>query len=128
MLNWRLYLITVSALSLAGYGWGLYQHNTGWREGREELLDEQMRQTENQRIEVEQRQQEVETKAAEAEQQGEAKTVTITKEVIRYVKTPGRTVCVFPPERVQLRARAVANANSLTGFDEAAVQDAAAGK
>lgn len=126
MLNWRLYLITVSALSLAGYGWGLYQHNAGWREGREALLTEQMRQTEKQRVEVEQRQQEVETKAAEAEQQGEAKTVTITKEVIRYVKTPGRTVCVFPDERVQLRARAVANANFIPGFDGPAVQDATA--
>lgn len=128
MLNIRLYLATVAVLALAGYGWGLWQHQTGWQGGRTALLAEQMRQTEKQRIEVEQRQQEVETKAAEAEQQGEAKTVTITKEVIRYVKTPGRTVCVFPDERVQLKARAVANANFIPGFDDPAVQDATSGK
>lgn len=128
MLNWRLYLITASALSLAGYGWGLYQHNAGWREGREVLLAEQMRQTEKQRVEAEQRQQEVETKAVEAEQQGEAKTVTITKELVRYVKIPGRTVCVFPPERVQLKARAAANSSAIPGFDDPAVQDAAPGQ
>jgi len=128
MLNWRLYLITVSALSLAGYGWGLYQHNTGWRDGRWALAAEQAALLAEERAKAEQQQQEVETKAAEAEHQGEAKTVTITKEVIRYVKTPGRTVCVFPPERVQLKARAAANASAIPGFDDPAVQDATAGQ
>ena len=69
MINWRLYLLPLATVLFLGWGWGLYQHNAGWREGREALLAEQMRQTEKQRIEVEQRQQEVETKAAEAEQQ-----------------------------------------------------------
>lgn len=128
MLNWRLYLITVSALSLAGYCWGLYQHNAGWREGREALLAEQSADNAKLRQNNDRRQHAEDTKGAEAEQQGGAKTVTITKEVIRYVKTPGRTVCVFPPERVQLKARAAANANFIPGFDEAPVQDTRAGK
>jgi hypothetical protein len=126
MLNWRLYLITVSALSLAGYGWGQWQHFQGWNAGVNDLLQQQASEREKHRIEVEQQQREVETKAAEAEQQGEAKTVAITKEVIRYVKVPDRIKCDSPPERVQLRARAVTNANFIPGFDDSAVQDAAA--
>jgi hypothetical protein len=128
MLNWRFYLIAVSALSLAGYGWGLYQYNAGRQEGREALLAEQMRQTEKQRIEVEQRQQVVESKAAEAEQHGAAKTVTITQEVIRYVKIPGRTVCQYDSDRLRIKAAAVTNANAIAGFDAPAVSDATASK
>lgn len=128
MLNIRLYLATVAALTLAGYGWGLWQNHTGWREGRTALLAEQSEAVEKLRQENSQRQQAEDTKAAEAEQQGEAKTVTITKELVRYVQTPNRVKCDSPPERVQLRARAVANASNIPGFDGEAVQDAAAGK
>lgn len=128
MLNIRLYLTTVAALSLASYGWGLWQHQTGWREGRTTLLAEQSEAAEKLRQENAQRQQVEDTKAAEAEQQGEAKTVTITKELIRYVQTPNRVKCDSPPERVQLRARAAANANFIPGFDGDAVQGGHAGK
>lgn len=117
MLNLRLYIITIAGLALAGYGWGQWQHHTGWGAGRKELLTEQFAQAEKQRTENAQRQHVEDTKAAEAEQQGEAKTITITKELIRYVQTPNRVKCDAPPERVQLRARAAANANSIPGFD-----------
>ena len=128
MFNIRLYLATVAALSLACYVWGLWQHQTGWREGRTALLAEQSEAAEKLRQENAQRQLVEDTKAAEAEQQGGAKTVTITKELIRYVQTPGRVKCDSPPERVQLRARAAANASNIPGFDGEAVPDAAAGK
>ena len=128
MLNIRLYLVTVAVLAMAGYGWGLWQHHTGWREGRNALLAEQSEAAEKLRQENTQRQQVEDTRAAEAEQQGEAKTVTITKELIRYVQTPGRVKCDSPPERVQLRARAAANANFIPGFDDEAVQGGHAGK
>ena len=128
MLNIRLYLATVAVLSLAGYGWGLWQHQTGWREGRNALLTEQAEAAEKLRQENAQRQQVEDTKAAEAEQQGEAKTITITKELIRYVQTPNRVKCDSPPERVQLRARAAANANFIPGFDGEAVPDGNASK
>ena len=128
MLNIRLYLATVAALALAGYGWGLWQHQTGWRGGRNALLTEQAEAAEKLRQENTQRQQVEDAKAAEAEQQGEAKTITITKELIRYVQTPGRVKCDSPPERVQLRARAAANANFIPGFDGEAVSDGNARK
>lgn len=128
MLNIRLYLATVAVLALAGYGWGLWQHQTGWREGRNALLAEQSEAAEKLRQENAQRQQVEDTKAAEAEQQGEAKTITITKELIRYVQTPNRVKCDSPPERVQLRARAAANANFIPGFDGEAMPGGNASK
>lgn len=132
MLNIRLYLVTFAALALAGYAWGQWQYHDGysegWAGGRKELLTEQFAQAEKQRTENTQRQQAEDTKAAEAEQQGEAKTITITKELIRYVQTPNRVKCDPPLERVQLRARAAANANSIPGFDGEAVPDGDAGK
>ena len=128
MPNIRLYLATVAALSLAGYGWGLWQHQTGWREGRTALLAEQSEAAEKLRQENAQRQQAEDTKAAEAEQQGEAKTITITREVVKYVQTPGRNVCQFDDRRLRIKADAVANASNIPGFDDTAVQDAASGK
>lgn len=128
MLNIRLYLATVAVLALACYGWGLWQHQTGWREGRNALLAAQSEAAEKLRQENTHRQQVEDTKAVEAEQQGEAKTITITKELIRYVQTPNRVKCDPPLERVQLRARAAANASNIPGFDGEAVQDGNAGK
>lgn len=128
MMNIRIYLATIAVLALAGYGWGLWQHHTGWQEGRTALLAEQSEAAEKLRQENSQRQQVEDTRAAEAEQQGEAKTVTITKELIRYVQTPNRVKCDSPPERVQLRARAAANANFIPGFDGEAVPDGNASK
>ena len=128
MLNVRLYLVTVAAMALAGYGWGLWQHQTGWREGRTALLAEQSEAAENLRQENAQRQQVEDTKAAEVEQQGEAKTVTITREVVKYVQTPGRNVCQFDDRRLRIKADAVTNASNIPGFDGEAVQDASASK
>ena len=128
MLNIRLYLATVAALSLACYGWGLWQHHTGWADGRAALVAEQADIAEKLRQENAQRQQVEDTKAAEAEQQGEAKTITITREVVKYVQTPGRNVCQFDDRRLRIKADAVANASFIPGFDGEAVSDAAAGK
>lgn len=132
MLNIRLYLATVAVLALACYGWGLWQqadgYSDGWAKGRKELLADQFAEAEKLRQENAKRQQVEDTKATEAEQQGEAKTVTITKELIRYVQTPNRVKCDSPPERVQLRASAAANANFIPGFDGEAVPDGNASK
>ena len=128
MLNIRLYLATIAVLALAGYGWGLWQHHTGWLEGRTALLAEQSEAAEKLRKENTQRQQVEDTKAAEAEQQGEAKTVTITREVVKYVQTPGRNVCLFDDRRLRIKADAVANANFASGFDAPPLPVGNAGK
>lgn len=128
MMNIRIYLATVAVLSLAGYGWGLWQHQTGWVDGRAALLAEQAEAAEKLRQENTHRQHVEDTKAVEAEQQGEAKTVTITREVVKYVQTPGRNVCQFDDRRLRIKADAVANASNIPGFDGDALQDVAAGK
>lgn len=128
MPNIRLYLATVAVLALACYGWGIWQHQTGWREGRNALLAEQSEAAEKLRKENVQRQHVEDAKAAEAEQHGEAKTVTITREAVKYVQTPGRNVCLFDDRRLRIKADAVANANFASGFDAPPVPDAAAGK
>ena len=128
MLNIRLYIATVAVLALAGYGWGLWQNHTGWQEGRNALLAEQSEAAEKLRKANTQRQQVEDTKAAEAERQGEAKTVTITREVVRYVQTPGRNVCLFDDRRMRIKADAVANASNIPGFDGEAVPDGNASK
>lgn len=128
MMNIRIYLVTVAVLALAGYGWGLWQHHTGWADGRAALLAEQSEAAEKLRQENTQRQQAEDTKAAAVEKQGEAKTVTITKELIRYVQIPGRNVCQFDDRRLRIKADAAANSSNLPGFDDSAMQDAASGK
>ena len=128
MLNIRVYFVTVAVMTLAGYGWGFWQNHTGWQDGRTALLAEQSEAAEKLRQENAQRQQVEDTRAAEAEQQGEAKTVTITREVVKYVQTPGRNVCLFDDRRLRIKADAVANASNIPGFDDSAVQDAASGK
>jgi uncharacterized protein HemX len=128
MLNIRLYLATVAVLALAGYGWGLWQNHIGWLEGRAALQDEQSEAAEKLRQENTHRQQVEDTKAAEAEQQGEAKTITITREVVKYVQTPGRNVCRFDDRRLRIKADAVANANFASGFDAPPVPVGNAGK
>ena len=61
----------------------------------------------------------VEEKANEA---GKVIYKTITRDVVKYVQSPNRTVCRFDDAAVQLRQRAIDAANSIPGFDESAVQ------
>ena len=115
-------------LALGGIGWGMWQYQSGWREGRNALLTEQAEAAEKLRQENTHRQQVEDTKAAAVEKQGEAKTVTITREVVRYVQTPGRNVCQFDDRRLRIKADAVANASNIPGFDGEAVPDGNASK
>ena len=117
----------LAALTIvATYGCGLLQYNNGWKEGRQNLAQQQQSKAQAQLAKQTTRQQANDSKAAAADDEGKAKTVTITQEVIRYVKTPGRNVCVFDDARVQLKSRAVDNANNIPQFDDTAVQTSAA--
>lgn len=64
----------------------------------------------------------VEEKAATANEAGKVIYKTITRDVVKYVQSPNRTVCRFDDAAVQLRQRAIDAANSIPGFDESAVQ------
>ena len=123
-LTYRLYIAAALVVALAFVGWRLY--SSGWDNGRAALVAEQQAKTQAQLAKQTTRQQANDSKVAAADGEGKAKTVTITQEVIRYVKTPGRNVCVFDDARVQLKSRAVDNANTIPGYDDAAVQTSAA--
>lgn len=92
-------------------------YSNGWNEGRQNLIQQQAEQARAKLAKQTARQQANDSKAAAADDEGEAKTVTITQEVIRYVKTPGRNVCVFDDTRVKLKQAAVDNANHIEGYD-----------
>ena len=64
----------------------------------------------------------VEQKGAQASDEGRIVYRTITRDVVRYVQDPNRTVCQFDADAVQLRQRAIDAANSISGFDAAPVQ------
>lgn len=122
----RTYLYIAVVLAFAGWGYSEYKYHQGWTEGRQNLVQQQAEQAQAQLAKQTARQQANDSKAAAADDEGKAKTVTITQEVIRYVKTPGRNVCVFDDARVQLKSRAVDNANTIPGYDDAALQTSAA--
>lgn len=110
------------------YTHGIYQYRSGWNEGRASLVSQQQQKAQAELAKKAQRQQQDESKAAAADNEGKTKSEVITREVVKYIKTPGRSVCTFDPERVQLKSRSVANANSIPGYDDdaAAVQTGAA--
>ena len=114
------YLAVVWLLILFASNWMSYRK--GWNEGRANLVQQQEEKARARLAKQTTRQQANDTKAAAADEAGKAETVTITQQVIKYVQTPGRNTCVFDDTRVQLKSRAVANANNLPGYDDAAVQ------
>lgn len=125
-MNLKVYLITclvAAVITGLAYSDG---YRKGWDGGRQNLVQQQQAKAQAKLAKQTTRQQANDSKAAAADDEGKAKTVTITQEVIRYVKTPGRNVCVFDASRVQLKSRAVDNANTIPGYDDAAVQTSAA--
>lgn len=117
-----IYYITGGVLAL--FLIGTVAHHQGYSEGRADLLAEQQQKAQAELAKKTQRQQQDESKAAAADNEGKTKSEVITREVVKYIKTPGRSVCTFDDARVLLKSRAVANANSIPGYDNdaAAVQ------
>lgn len=125
-MNLKIYAVLFGLAVVGFWGYGLLQYNNGWKEGRQKLAQQQQAKAQTQLAKQTTRQQANDSKAAAADDEGRAKTVTITNEVVRYVKTPGRNVCTFDDARVMLKSRAVDNANNIPQFDDAAVQTSTA--
>lgn len=101
---------------------GLYQHHLGYQDGQTTLLSEQA-QKQAERLAAQQRQQQKDdAKAAAADETGKQKTEVIYRDVVKYVKTPGRVVCTHDADWLRIKASAVSNANCLAGFDDCPVQ------
>lgn len=127
-MNLKATVVAGACFTILLYTHGIYQYRSGWSEGRANLVSQQQQKEQAELAKKTQRQQQDESKAAAADNEGKTKSEVITREVVKYIKTPGRSVCTFDPERVQIKSRAVANANSIPGYDDdaAAVQTGAA--
>lgn len=123
-MNPKTTVVAGACFIILAYAHGIYQYRSGWNEGRANLVSQQQQKAQAELAKKTQRQQQDESKAAAADNEGKTKSEVITREVVKYIKTPGRSVCTFDTERVQLKSRAVTNANSIPGYDNdaAAVQ------
>lgn len=120
--------IALSIGLLVAFIYGQWQYRNGWNDGRAKLVAQQ---EEKARVTLAKRvtaQQVNDTKAAEAEQVGAAKTVVITREVVKYVQNKDRVHLVFDADRVRIKQRAIDNANAIPGYDDEAVPVSASGK
>lgn len=124
-MNLKIYAILFGLAVAVFWGYGLLQYNNGWNEGRQNLVQQQRAKAQAQLAKQTTRQQANDSKAAAADESGKATAEVITRDVIKYIKTPGRNVCTFDANRVMLKSRAAANANALPGYDAdaSAVQD-----
>ncbi|QIO03752.1 putative spanin [Salmonella phage skrot] len=116
-MNLRAAIITTACSAFLVFAYGKYNYLQGWNEGRANLVSQQQQKAQAELAKKTQRQQQNDTKAAAAESEGKENAEAITREVIKYVTRPGRTVCEFPPERVSIKRRAAENANSIPGYD-----------
>jgi len=123
-MNLKATVVAVACFIILAYAHGYYQYRIGWNEGRVNLVSQQQQKAQAELAKKTQRQQQDESKAAAADSKGKTESEVITREVVKYIKTPGRSVCTFDDARVLLKSRAVANANSISGYDDdaAAVQ------
>ncbi|EBJ5823850.1 hypothetical protein DW466_19140 [Salmonella enterica] len=116
-MNWKVTAVVTAAGILSLWLYGQYNYRSGWVEGRANLVSQQQQKAQAELAKKTQRQQQNDTKAAAAESEGKENAEAITREVIKYVTRPGRTVCEFHPERVSIKRRAAENANSIPGYD-----------
>lgn len=125
-MNLKIFVGAIIAAALLNVAAWHHGHHVGWNEGRANLVQQQEEQARARLAKQTTRQQANDEKAAAADESGKTETVTITQQVIKYVQTPGRNVCQFDDTRMQLKSRAVDNANRIPGYDDAAVQTPAA--
>jgi uncharacterized protein YxeA len=116
-MNLRIILAFVVAAVLTTFLWGKWQYHRAWDEGRQNLVQQQKAKAEVRLQKQTLRQSKDDARAAAADEKGAAKTVTITQEVVKYIQTPGRAKCEFDQKRVELKRRAVENANQIEGYD-----------
>jgi len=117
-MNLRIITAVVAAAIMTCFLWGRWQYHRAWDDGRQNLVQQQKAKAEARLAKQTTRQQQDDARAANADTKGAAKTVTITQEVVKYVRTPGRNVCTFDEARVKLKQAAVDNANQIEGYDK----------
>lgn len=126
-MNLKIIAAIVAVSVMAAWGYGKWNYHVGWKEGRANLVAEQQAKAQAQLAKQTTRQQANDSKAAAAEEAGKATAEVITRDVIKYIKTPGRSEPQFSDERVRIKSAAADNAACIPEFDDCSVQ-AGAGK
>lgn len=114
----RTVLLIALVVMLLGIGYGELRYRNGWYAHADHINALAAKKKDK----AEKAIQPVEQKAAQASDEGRIIYRTITRDVVKYVQDPNRTVCTFDDDAVQLRQRAIDAANSISGFDAAPVQ------
>ncbi|MGL5968477.1 MAG: hypothetical protein ACRCZ6_15210 [Kluyvera sp.] len=116
-------LLAVGVISfLTAYAYGMLQYNSGWDDGRQNLVQQQQAKAQAKLAKQTTRQQANDSKAAAADESGKATAEVITRDVIKYIKTPGRSEPQFSDERVRIKSTAADNAACIPEFDDCSVQ------
>lgn len=121
-MNLRIYLATCLAATLMTTAAWYHGHHTGWNEGRANLVEQQRAQAAAKLAKQTTRQQANDTQAAAADESRKANTEVITRDVIKYIKTPGRSESHFSAERVRIKSAAADNAACIPQFDDCSLQ------
>jgi hypothetical protein len=90
---------------------------TGYRQGWDAHSAKVNRDYQDRQAKLQRQQAKNTEKAARADAAGEQKTEVIYRDVVKYIKTGTDAKCNFSTDRVQLKQRAVANANTIEGYD-----------
>lgn len=114
-MKWR-YVLLALVVSISATGL------IAWRSGWNAHADHINALAAEKKQKVEKVIQPVEKKAAAASAEAKVIYRTITRDVVKYVQSPDRTVCQFDDNAVRLRQRAIDAANSISGFDAGTVQ------
>lgn len=118
----RTYLYIAVVLAFAGWGYSEYKYHQGWTDGRQDLVQQQQAKAQAQLAKQTTRQQANDSKAAAADESGKATAEVITRDVIKYIKTPGRSEPQFSDERVRIKSTAADNAACIPEFDDCSMQ------
>ena len=121
-MNLKIYVAVVAVSVLAAWGYGKWNYHVGWGEGRQNLVQQQQAKAQARLAKQTTRQQANDTKAAAADESGKTTAEVITRDVIKYIKTPGRSEPQFSDERVRIKSTAADNAACIPEFDDCSVQ------
>lgn len=121
-MNLKIIAAVVAVSALAAWGYGKWNYHVGWSEGRANLVQQQQAKAQARLAKQTTRQQANDSKAAAADESGKATAEVIARDVIKYIKTPGRSEPQFSDERVRIKSAAADNAACIPEFDDCSVQ------
>lgn len=120
----RIYVITIFVMIAIAIGYGEIRYLHGWYAHSAKVNADYALKKQK----ADSKLMPAEQKAAKAGAKGKVIYRTITRDVVKYVQDPNRTMCRFDDDAVSMRQRAIDAANNISGFDEPAVQTQSGGK